>query len=151
MKCTLEIVPGKSIGPFRLGMTAQEIEAALQSLSPESLTVDDLGIIASFPKEETPDGQKCCNQLEIRVYNNPHTVLLLGQPVNDMSNSDAIRLLSLISPDVRHEYACLSVTEAGIEAIRWEHAYDWIYCFFVIPPAAPPKDPPAPVFGSGLY
>jgi hypothetical protein len=150
MKHTLEIVPGNSIGPFRLGMTCQEIEDALRLLSQEPLTLDDLGVIASFPKEEAPDGQKRCNQLEVRVFNNAHTVVLLGQPVNDISNSDAARLLSSISPDVRHSYACLSVCEVGIEAIRWEHSDASIYCFFVIPPTAPGKDEPPPVFGSGV-
>jgi hypothetical protein len=149
MKCTLEIVPGQSIGPFRLGMTMQEIEEALRSLSPEALTLDDLGVIATIPDEQTPDGENRCNKLEIRVFNNDHTVLLLGQSMNNISNSDAARLLSTISPDVRHSYACLSVTEAGIEAIRWEHSDASIYCFFVIPPAAPCKDKPPPVFGSG--
>jgi hypothetical protein len=149
VKHTLEIVPGKSIGPFRLGMTMQEIEEALRSLSSEPLTLDDLGVIASFPKEEAPDGQKHCNQLEIRVFKNDHTVLLLGQPVNGISNTEAADLLSSISPNVRHSYACLSVTEAGIEAIRWEHSDASIYCFFVIPPATPDKNDPAPVFGSG--
>lgn len=143
MKHTLEIVPGKSIGPFRLGMTLQEIEEALRSLSPDAPTLEDLGIRTDFPKEDTPDNQKRCNRLEIRVVNNDHTLLLHGQPVNDISNSDADSLFSSISPDVRRSYACLSLEEAGIEAIRWEHSDDWIYCFFVIPPAAPSKDAPA--------
>jgi hypothetical protein len=149
VKYTLEIVPGKAIGPFRLGMTQQEIDEALRSLSLDAPTLEDLGAIASFPKEETPDDQKRCNRLEIRVVNNDHTLRLLGQPVNDISNSDADCLLSSISPDVRRSYACLSLEEAGIEAIRWEHSDDWIYCFFVIPPTAPSKDEPAPGFGSG--
>jgi len=150
MRCTLEIIPGKSIGPFRLGMTQQEIEEALRSMSPDASTLEDLGIIASFPKEETSDGTKRCNRLEIRVVNNDHTLLLLGQPVNDINNADAACLLSSISPDVRRSYACLSLEEAGIEAIRWEHSDEWIYCFFIIPPFAPSTNEPAPVFGSGL-
>jgi hypothetical protein len=149
MKCTLEITPGKSIGPFRLGMTDQDIEVARRSLSPDAPTLEDLGVIASFPKENSPDGKKRCNRLEIRVVGNDHTLLLLGQPVNDISNADAARLLALISPHVRRSYACFSLEEAGIEAIRWEHSDEGIYCFFVIPPAAPSKDMPAPVFGSG--
>lgn len=149
MKYTLEIVPGKSIGPFRLGMTPQEIQAELRSLSPDVLTLDDLGVIASFPKEETPDDQKGCYRLEIRVFKNDHPVLLLGQPVNDISISDAARLLSSISPDVRHSYAWSSIAEAGIEAIRWEHSDDWIHCFFVMAPTASCKDEPPPIFGSG--
>ena len=100
MKHTLEIVPGKSIGPFRLGMTLQEIEEALRSLSPDAPTLEDLGIRTDFPKEDTPDNQKRCNRLEIRVVNNDHTLLLHGQPVNDISNSDADSLFSSISPDV---------------------------------------------------
>jgi hypothetical protein len=150
MRYTLEIVPGKSIGPFRLGMTSQEINDAMRLFSSEPLTLEDLGMMADFPKEETPDSQKRCNRLQIRVVNNDHTLLLRGQPVNDISNADADSLFSSISPDVRRSYACLSLEEAGIEAIRWEHSDDWIYCFFVIPPAAPSKDAPAPVFGSGL-
>lgn len=150
MRYTLEIVPGKSIGPFRLGMTIQEINDAMRSLTSEPLTLEDLGMRADFPKGETPEDHKRCNRLEIRVVNNDHTLLLLGQPVNDISNADADSLFSSISPAMRRSYACLSLEEAGIEAIRWEHSDDWIYCFFVIPPAAPSKDAPAPVFGSGV-
>lgn len=149
MKCTLEITPGKSVGPFRLGMTEEDIEVARLSLSPDAPTLESLGVIASFPEEDLADGSRRCNRLEIRVVGNDHTLLLRGQPVNDISNADAACLLASISPHVRRSYACLSLEEAGIEAIRWEHSDEGIYCFFVIPPAAPSKDAPAPVFGSG--
>ena len=131
-------------------MTIQEINDAMRSFSSEPLTLEDLGMIADFPKEETPDSQNRCNRLQIRVVNNDHTLLLRGQPVNDISNDDAVCLMSSISPDVRRSYACLSLEEAGIEAIRWEHSDGWIYCFFVVPSTAPSQDEPAPVFGSGL-
>jgi hypothetical protein len=101
---TLEIVPGESIGPFRLGMTASEIEEALRSLSPEPLTLDDLGVIANFPKEEASDGPKHCNQLQIRVFNNDHAVLLLGQPVNGI----AMRRLLICS--LRSRRTCATTT-----------------------------------------
>jgi hypothetical protein len=130
-------------------MTEKDIEVARRSLSTDAPNLEDLGVIASFPKEDSPDGNKRCNRLEIRVVGNDHTLLLLGQPVNDISNANAASLLASISPHVRRSYACLSLEEAGIEAIRWEHSDEGIYCFFVIPPAAPSKDEPAPVFGSG--
>jgi hypothetical protein len=46
MKLTIEIVAGKSIGPFQLGMTFEEIEKALRSFSSEPVTLADLGIVA---------------------------------------------------------------------------------------------------------
>lgn len=41
MRLTLEIIPGRAIGPFRLGMTFQEIEDTLRSLYSEPVTLND--------------------------------------------------------------------------------------------------------------
>ena len=131
MSLTLEIVPGQSIGPFRLGMTRQEVEQALWSLSPEPLTIDDLGVVAWFPDDENPQPADRCTQLGIRVYNNPHTILLRGQSVNNIGNEEAIALFESFAVRLDHSYGGFDALAAGIQAVRWEDSDPWIDSIFV--------------------
>lgn len=138
MKLTIEIVPGQSIGPFRLGMTAPEIEEALRSLSPESpVTLEALGVVAWSSDSRgwtSVEGSSRCEQLGIRVYNNDHAILLMGQPVNNISNEDAIRLFESFAGKLSHFYGGFDAEEAGIKAVRWEDSDPWIDSIFVMPP-----------------
>lgn len=138
---TLEIVPGRSIGPFCLGMTIQEINDAMRSLSPEPLTLADLGISASCHDERgnwrSLAGSDRCEQLEIVVVCNEHTILLSGKRVNDVGRDEAWELLESLGSPMSHVYASYGVPEQGISAVRWEIADDGIYCFYVMPPSQP--------------
>lgn len=139
MKLTIEIVPGKSIGPFRLGMTSSEIEESLRSLATEeSLNLDTLGIVAWSSDGrggwKSPEGSECCERLGIRVYNNDHLVLLMGKPVNNISNEDAIVLFQSFAGAISHSYGGFDAPQAGIDAVRWENSDPWIDSFFVMPP-----------------
>jgi hypothetical protein len=138
MKFTIEIVPGKSIGPFRLGMTWPEIEEALRSISTDTpLTLDVLGIVAWTSDGrggwKMPEASERCEQLGIRVYNNEHPILLIGQLVNNISNENAIRLFESFAGTMVHSYGGFDAAQAGIDAVRWENSDPWIDSIFVMP------------------
>jgi len=143
MNLSLGIVPGRSIGPFQLGMTALEIEEALRTLSPESpLTLEALGIVAWSRDSRgwtSVEGSNRCEHLGIRVYNNDHTILLMGQQVNNISNEDAIRLFESFGGKLSHSYGGFDAVEVGIDAVRWENSDPWIDSIFVMPPGARPR------------
>jgi hypothetical protein len=136
---TFEIIPGKSIGPFRLGMTSSEIHEAIHSLGGDgSLSLEPLGIVAWSRGNDggwinTTEAGKCV-RLGIRVFNNDHEIVLKGQRVNDISNEDAIALLESLAEKVSHSYGGFDATSAGIEAVRWENSDLWIDSFFVMEP-----------------
>jgi len=135
----LEIVPGQSIGPFRLGMTSHEIKDVLQTLSPETpLTLEDLGITASCisPSGDWKNLGPCerCEQLEIRVSNNEHSIIVHGQRVNDIDKQDALRLFESFSVEVERFYSGCQAKDVGIGALRWEPADECIYSIFVMLP-----------------
>jgi hypothetical protein len=123
MTYTLEIIPGKSVGPFHLGMTIQEINDAMHALSAAPITLDDLGINATFGP--------LCEKLQIRVVNNKHQFLLSGSSVNDIERGAAWDLLASLGAPVLRGYASYDVPEQGISATRWERSDDEIYCFDV--------------------
>ncbi len=137
MKLTLEIVPGESIGPFRLGMTSSEIESTLRQLTDDpSVTLETLGLVA---RHNTNNGMVAanetdkCDRLGIRVYNNEHSVVLKGQSVNNIGDKDARRLLESIAEDIRHTYGGFGSESKGIDAVRWEDSDTWIDSIFVMP------------------
>lgn len=138
MKITFEIVPGESIGPFRLGMTASEIQTAIRTLSDDpSVNLESLGIVAwhnAINGMAAVNETDRCDRLGIRVYNNEHSVVLKGQPVNNISNADAKSLFALIAGELQHSYGGFGSESKGIDAVRWENSDPWIDSIFVMPP-----------------
>lgn len=141
MKFTLEIVPGKSIGPFQLGMTSAEINEAMRFLSPDPLTLKDLGISASCHDDRGNwrplEGSDRCEQLELIVVGNDNTLLLLGRRVNDIGKREAWNLMASLGSPMLEDYAWYDVPEQGISAVRWERSDEAIYCFDVTEPTKP--------------
>lgn len=136
---TIEILPGESIGPLRLGMNSTEMDEAIRSLGAEvPITLDDLGIVAWSRGDEggwintTEAGQ--CARLGIRVYNNDHNIFLEGQRVNNIGNNEAIQLFESFAGKVSHSYGGFDAAKAGIDAVRWENSDPWIDSIFVMEP-----------------
>lgn len=137
MKLTFEIVPGESIGPFRLGTTASEIQAAIRTLSDDpSVNLESFGIVAwhnAVNGMAAVSETDRCDRLGVRVYNE-HSVVLKGQPVNNISNEEAKSLLGLIAGELQHSYGGFGSESKGIDAVRWENSDPWIDSIFVMPP-----------------
>ena len=83
---------------------------------------------------KSPEGSERCERLGIRVYNNDHIVLLIGQPVNNIGNEDAIHLFESFAGALSHSYGGFDALQAGIDAVRWENSDPWIDSIFVTPP-----------------
>jgi hypothetical protein len=136
---TIEIVPGRSIGPFRLGMTSFEIHEALYSLGGDgAFSLESLGIVAWSRVHDgrwinMTEGVKCVT-LGIRVYNNGHEIVLKGRRVNDISNEDAVALFESFAENVSHSYGGFDAVSAGIKAVRWENSDPWIDSIFIEEP-----------------
>ena len=136
---TIEIIPGESIGPFRLGMTSTELDEAIRSLGADvPITLDDLGIVAWSRGDDggwinTNDAGSCV-RLGIRVCSNDHEILLKGQRVNDIGNDEAIQLFESFAGKVSHSYGGFDAAKAGIDAVRWENSDPWIDSIFVMEP-----------------
>jgi hypothetical protein len=134
---TIEIIPGESIGPFRLGMTSTDIEAAIHSLGADvPTTLEDLGLVAWSRGDDgnwvnTEEAGRCV-RLGIRVYNNDHEIFLKGQKVNNIGNDEAIQLFESFAGKVSHSYGGFDAAKAGIDAVRWENSDPWIDSIFVM-------------------
>ena len=63
-----------------------------------------------------PEGSERCERLGIRVYNNDHLVLLMGKPVNNISNEDAIVLFQTFAEAISHSFEGFDAPQAGIDA-----------------------------------
>jgi hypothetical protein len=129
-----EIIPGTSIGPFRLGMRRDEIAAL--NVRPMEPHHDHLGAeYADVGVNLRYDESGRCRHLEARVMGSgTATFLLAGRVVNGVSAREADEILHSLSPDVTYSYGCIDLDPMGISAVRWERTDDDIYCFMVDPP-----------------
>lgn len=142
------IVPGESIGPFRLGMTRDEIEAL--HVCPSKILQDGATIyfplVAGdedsagwrFPRPGvyvSLDAAGRCVKIEALLsYNRtPPLFTLLGHIVNGMSTDEAVGLFSAISPHVSFFYSGFESPPAGLRAIKWEAGDDHICAIEVRP------------------
>jgi hypothetical protein len=143
MRLTLEIIPGRAIGPFQLGMTFQEIEATLRSLHSERVTLDDLGIVASCSERRkgTLRPSDRCDEMEIKCVGTIAKLLLLGQPVDQIALEDLYHLLRVQHRyDVRCDFFWGHLdSDAGISATKWERDDQYIYSIFVTAPKPVPR------------
>jgi hypothetical protein len=125
---TIEIVPGKSIGPFQFGMTSDEVAQVLRVFTNGEASLSDLMIEVRFDSE-----CRCC-ELRIQIFNNPNTITLNGQTVSNNQES-LIELFAEIYPDaeLRRSYACREWPSLGVSAVKWESSDDWIDSLFLVP------------------
>lgn len=141
MKKYYDIIPGASIGPFKLGMTRQEIERVIKQER-------DRGI--RFPLEDVNKSSKagspspgvyihydaagnCCKIEAIFGYApSPPVFTLAGRIVNGMTDKEAASILCSMGISVSSSYASLS-SPAGLRAIKWEASDEHIMSIVVLP------------------
>jgi hypothetical protein len=124
-----EIVPGESIGPFKLGMTRGEIEALdSRPLAPHK-GMPRPGVVVLYDDED-----RCCKILAtFSTDGSPPVFTLLGQMVNGMTDGQFAALLRTAGADVQHSYAAAGSRSAGILAAKWERTDDHIMSIAVMP------------------
>ena len=123
-----EIVPGESIGPFKLGMLREEIEALdSRPLAPHS-GMPQPGVVVLYD-----DDDRCCKIVAIFAYDaSPPIFALFGQVVNGMTAGQFAALLRTSASDVKPFYAAVGSRSAGIHAAKWERTDDHIMSVTVV-------------------
>jgi len=124
----IEIIPGKSIGPLRFGMTREEVGRAIQTFAGERTTLEDLNIEVKY------DVHGRCNEQRIRIFNNPHEITFHGHIVRD--NQESVQdLFAHLFPDaeMQHSYACREWPSLGVIAVKWESSDDWLDSLWLVP------------------
>ena len=147
----IEIIPGESIGPFKLGMTREQIEELdirprmdLDEKSTYYPLVDiDVKEIQSRSTSSFPspgvnvyyDTSGTCHRLRaIFEYEPcPPVFTLCGNVTNGISGCEVKSILQSIASDVRHSYGSFDSLSAGIRATKWEVGDEPIMCITVMP------------------
>lgn len=119
----LEVVPGCSIGPARLGMTAAEFEALAIASSLE------------LRVEYGPDG-RCCRITGLLPLSAEHPPIyrLAGQVLNGIDCQPAQVLFDSLGDDQRRDRGALSVPGLGVELCKWELTDDFYTAITVTAP-----------------
>jgi hypothetical protein len=147
---TLEIIPGESIGRFKLGMTRQEIEGL--NIEPMELLEDDtshhfsLQEVDSQPRSSGSysgvtvqyDASGRVSSLTARFGYSPFeppVFTLFGEVVNGMTDGRVGELLrsKAGADDVEYVYGSVSSASAGLSAVKWEAIDDEIMCIEIMP------------------
>ncbi len=146
----IKIIPGESIGPFKLGMTREQMEKL--DIRPridvdenrayypmEDIDVEGIQPVTSgFPRPGVHveyDTSGTCHQLEaiFRYDPSPPVFTLRGHVTNGMSGPKVASILKSIASDVRHWYASYGSLSAGITATQWERGDEPIMSIVVMP------------------
>lgn len=137
-----EIVPGEAIGPFRLGMTRQEIGTVREQERARGIGFP-LADPKGLPQQDFPqpgiyfyydDADRCCKiEALFGYWASPPVFTLLGRVVNGMTARKVAELMRSIATDVKSTYAAKSSASAGLRAIRWEASDEHIMCLEVMP------------------
>jgi hypothetical protein len=119
-----EIIPGESIGPFKLGMTREQIEEL--DIRPR---IPSPGVNVYYDTSGT------CHSLRaiFEYWPYPPVFTLCGHVTNGMSGSKVKSILRSIASDVRHSYGSFDSLSAGIRATKWEAGDEPIMCITVMP------------------
>jgi len=131
----VEIVPGKSIGPFVLGMSRDQIDQAWEEwVSRSDAPIPDLAVDYRLNAEGR------CHELWIRVINNENTLRLDGESVNDIDVDIVVERMRNRYPE--HEcvwsYACRSWPKLGLEVVKWESTDEWVDSIVISAPEPSP-------------
>jgi hypothetical protein len=128
-----EIVPGESIGPFRLGMTREDVEGL--NIHPMELFEDGSGAAFTLVGVRVYyDESGRCKKIEARVFGSDKGAArftLAGHDVDNVSDREAKELFRSISPDIRSFYGGFALPSAGLRAVKWENSDDFIFAIVV--------------------
>lgn len=136
MAATIEILSGRAIGPFQLGMTAAQVEQARLKMMNGDASLDDLGIEVKFGE----DGD--CHELRIRVFNNSYSILFAGANLNDIEIDSIVDLVASRFPEAgcHSSYGARSWPTLGIEVVKWEATDSWVDSIVVRATTLPVND-----------
>ncbi len=149
----IEIIPGESIGPFKLGMTREQIEEldirprldlnkectlyTLVNIDVKEI-VKKIKTFGGFPYpgvHVSYDTSGTCHELEaIFLYDlSPPVFTLCGHVTNGMMGGKVKSILRSIASDVKHSYGTIYSLSAGIRATKWEAGDEPIMSITVMP------------------
>jgi hypothetical protein len=142
-----EIIPGESIGPFKLGMTREQIEEL--DIRPRRDFKDGTGAhypLLDMDEEEIPSGPSpgvnvhydasgTCHRLQalFAYWPCPPVFTLCGHVTNGMTQDEAVSIFRSMASDVKVVYATVYAPSAGIRATKWERIDDHIMAITVVP------------------
>ncbi len=146
----IEIIPGESIGPFKIGMTREQMEKL--DIRPridvdenrayypmEDIDVEGIQPVTSgFPRPGVHvdyDTSGTCHHLRaiFGYWPSPPVFTLCGHVTNGMSGRKVASILGSIASDVRHNYGSIYSLSAGIMATKWEAGDEPIMSIVVMP------------------
>jgi len=155
MTDSIEIIPGESIGPIKLGMTREQIEQL--GIRPSAGSADRE--LWHYPMtdaiEETVGLKPCqyplpgvevyydesdrCHRLAAILGYLPCAPVftLCGHIVNGIAEQDVASILRSIANDVSASYGSIYSLSAGIRAIKWEASDEEVICIEVMPKKLP--------------
>ncbi len=129
MEKSYNIIPGESIGPFRLGMRREDIE----ELNIHPMEMDEDGSGATFRSVcisvRFDESGRCC-RIGARLHYWPGacdgkmSFNLAGRIVNN-TEQEVIELARSISPHMKVSYGVLEWPSAGLKAVKWEAGDDF--------------------------
>lgn len=146
-----EIIPGESIGPFKLGMTREQIEELdirprmdLKKKSGTHYPLVDIDVeeIRSRSYSLPSPGVNVyyytsgkCHHLEalFQYVPSPPVFTLCGHVANGMTGSEVVSILRSIASDVKSSYGSVYSLSAGIRATKWETGDEPIMSIVVMP------------------
>jgi hypothetical protein len=114
-----EVLPGIAIGPFRLGMTSDEVEEICREYG-----LKNEGVLRSGVGIEFHDGHATRIGVEWVVG-----LSLAGEPLTDNSDGNVRRLLAKIAPPGPDWTEC-----EGLAIFHYELSDDFVFSFLVYAP-----------------
>jgi tetratricopeptide (TPR) repeat protein len=137
-----EIIPGEAIGPFKLGMTRDEIEGL--NIRPMKDFEDNTGV--DFPRLGVSlfyDASDKCREIQAALFSKSPTFVLAGHIVNGVSADEAQGIFMSISPYIKLLYAGFELPSVGLRAVKWEAGDDHICAIQVMAEKRRPRHLPA--------
>ena len=163
---TYEVVPGRSIGPVRLGMTRADVGAldlGWRISEPESLSVPFVRPGDAWGHQEP--GLRV--GFEAGVCNHLAAVLpmeagfprfeLSGRPLNGIESEKLVDLLRAMGGLPEQSYGGVSARDLGVEASKWEASDSFFTAVRVfepetaLPASAGPARPQGPISATGRF
>jgi hypothetical protein len=153
MAAFYEILPGERIGPFRLGMTREQVRETAQrdlgilghdietsrlGLAAERNRDDigDTGIVVDYDK----DGRANCvwarwGPARSAFQTDDSNFVLFGNRINGLEGHEVIQLCKKHWSDVENGHFSIDVPSAGLSFTYWESATDGEVCAVSVLPS----------------
>jgi hypothetical protein len=155
MAASYEILPGERIGPFRLGMTREQVrDIAQRDLGTpwRDIETSKFGLAAECDRDEIGDtglsvdydknGRAnrvwaCWGPARSTFDTTDSTFVLFGNRINGLEGKEVIQLSKDYWSDVENGHFSIDVPSAGLSFTYWENATDGEVCAVtVLPPVS---------------